>query len=303
MVMQFAKLLNLFLLCAGAVRQEDRHGALVTDSARSQGQGNETVAGPCMYFVNKANFPVAVSLEHIGPLHYVNVLEPGQRWRAYCGVVWFTVRAQANFERAQLFNGWSVAEPIVGVIGDALTAGVSAVAKLGTKLATKLSEKTLENVLERGMGLKHGVYANGKVFHVTGHFRVDRVESSGMLVGSMDEAVGLKQVECQLGCSKCGYNWYQSQWQNGSPSRDFHKYCGCCGGSQAQQDDCKEVCAGAAGLISRPTCELGCEGTCGYNWYQENWKENHPTQHYYKYCDCCGGSQAQQNVCKAACTS
>jgi len=47
------------------------------------------------------------------------------------------------------------------------------------------------------------------------------------------------KATCELGFNKCGYNWYQNQWNSGSPTQHWSKYCGCCGGTQIQQDNCK----------------------------------------------------------------
>ena len=48
---------------------------------------------------------------------------------------------------------------------------------------------------------------------------------------------------CDLGCERCGYNWYKRNWNNGNPTKYFRNTdCGCCGGSKAQKEVCKEVC-------------------------------------------------------------
>merc|ERR1719162_2207173 len=48
-----------------------------------------------------------------------------------------------------------------------------------------------------------------------------------------------------MGCNACGYNWYTAHYRNGNPTQHFNQRCGCCGGTQSQQDVCKNVCAGA----------------------------------------------------------
>jgi hypothetical protein len=56
---------------------------------------------------------------------------------------------------------------------------------------------------------------------------------------------------CELGCKACGYNWYENQWNNGSPSSYFtNKDCGCCMGNKggnsktsAEYQVCQGVCA------------------------------------------------------------
>eukprot|EP00930_Biecheleria_cincta_P029338 TRINITY_DN20415_c0_g1_i1.p1 TRINITY_DN20415_c0_g1~~TRINITY_DN20415_c0_g1_i1.p1 ORF type:complete len:264 (-),score=32.05 TRINITY_DN20415_c0_g1_i1:245-1036(-) len=54
----------------------------------------------------------------------------------------------------------------------------------------------------------------------------------------------LKQAgTCELGCNNCGYNWYQQHWNKGTPTRYYNSYCGCCGGTQVQQNQCKLVCS------------------------------------------------------------
>ena len=45
------------------------------------------------------------------------------------------------------------------------------------------------------------------------------------------------------------------------------------------------------------TCELGCDGNCGFNWYGQN----AGTPLYNEHCGCCGGTVAQQDVCKITC--
>ena len=52
---------------------------------------------------------------------------------------------------------------------------------------------------------------------------------------------GKSQV-CELGCNRCGYNWYKTHWNNGNPTKWWNVYCGCCGGTKEQQNVCKEVC-------------------------------------------------------------
>ena len=49
---------------------------------------------------------------------------------------------------------------------------------------------------------------------------------------------------CELGCNKCGYNWYKNHFNNGNPTNHWNKFCGCCGGTQQQQNVCKKVCIG-----------------------------------------------------------
>ena len=51
-----------------------------------------------------------------------------------------------------------------------------------------------------------------------------------------------KKRRCELGCNRCGYNWYKKHWNNGNPTKWWNVKCGCCGGTQAQQNACKEVC-------------------------------------------------------------
>jgi len=48
--------------------------------------------------------------------------------------------------------------------------------------------------------------------------------------------------QCQLGCKKCGYNWYEKHYNNGSPTQHWNKYCNCCKGTMEQQNTCKAVC-------------------------------------------------------------
>ena len=55
--------------------------------------------------------------------------------------------------------------------------------------------------------------------------------------------------ECQLGCNTCGYNWYENHYNNGNPTEHYSAYCDCCGGSQEQQNVCKEVCAERKGKL------------------------------------------------------
>merc|ERR1712232_791218 len=47
---------------------------------------------------------------------------------------------------------------------------------------------------------------------------------------------------------------------------------------------------------------LGCWGYCGFNWYDSRHDPTHwDHASYHQYCDCCGGTQAQQDTCKSVC--
>eukprot|EP00959_Pyramimonas_sp_CCMP1952_P029428 617975-Pyramimonas_sp.AAC.1 len=60
----------------------------------------------------------------------------------------------------------------------------------------------------------------------------------------MDAAELRTEAVCELGCTRCGYNWCTMHWNSGSPTIHWGKYCNCCGGTQGQQDVCKYVCTG-----------------------------------------------------------
>merc|ERR1719184_725487 len=98
---------------------------------------------------------------------------------------------------------------------------------------------------------------------------------------------------CQLGCNRCGYNWYKKHYNNGRPTRHWNQYCHCCKGTKEQQNTCKGVCT--------KSCQLGCS-RCGYNWYKLHYNKGSPTRHWNQYCVCCKGTKEQQNTCKAVCT-
>ena len=49
---------------------------------------------------------------------------------------------------------------------------------------------------------------------------------------------------CELGCERCGHNWYKKHYNNGNPTRYWNNYCGCCGGTNEQQRVCKIQCTG-----------------------------------------------------------
>lgn len=56
---------------------------------------------------------------------------------------------------------------------------------------------------------------------------------------------GANADTCVPGCKKCGYNWYEKQWNNGNPSSYFtNTECECCGGTQAEKETCKSACSG-----------------------------------------------------------
>jgi len=78
---------------------------------------------------------------------------------------------------------------------------------------------------ERGSGLSSGNDYNAKIF---------------WSVPESDDwsTIGV----CELGCNRCGYNWYKQHWNNGNPTQWWNRYCGCCGGTQAQQNVCKRTC-------------------------------------------------------------
>merc|ERR1711982_271175 len=51
-------------------------------------------------------------------------------------------------------------------------------------------------------------------------------------------------LTCKLGCNKCGYNWYEHQWNNGNPSWYFKNLeCGCCQGTKEEIEVCKVACS------------------------------------------------------------
>merc|ERR1719204_254791 len=107
---------------------------------------------------------------------------------------------------------------------------------------------------------------------------------------------------CQLGCDRCGYNWYKLHYNNGSPTRHWNQYCNCCKGTMKQQNTCKAVCIKKAPTPDAGSCELGCN-RCGYNWYEKHYNNGSPTEHWNKYCNCCEGTMEQQNTCKGVCTN
>ena len=49
------------------------------------------------------------------------------------------------------------------------------------------------------------------------------------------------------------------------------------------------------------TCEMGCYGECGFNWYKRNYNNNNPFPDYWKVCECCGGDWNKQLNCKHVC--
>eukprot|EP00440_Ansanella_granifera_P008980 gb/GFBE01009731.1/.p1 GENE.gb/GFBE01009731.1/~~gb/GFBE01009731.1/.p1 ORF type:complete len:412 (+),score=46.58 gb/GFBE01009731.1/:1-1236(+) len=52
---------------------------------------------------------------------------------------------------------------------------------------------------------------------------------------------------------------------------------------------------------STPVCTLSCE-QCRFNWYRDNFNKGRPTAEYGKHCECCGGTQIDQQTCKDVCT-
>ena len=68
---------------------------------------------------------------------------------------------------------------------------------------------------------------------------------------------------CELGCTLCGYNWYTTHFNNGQGDEWWNRYCYCCGGTQAQQDTCKDVCVQASvqGILHYVTSCFPCDST------------------------------------------
>jgi hypothetical protein len=47
---------------------------------------------------------------------------------------------------------------------------------------------------------------------------------------------------CEIGCEACGFNWYETEWNDGKPSVHFANNCDCCKGDTNQQAICKVAC-------------------------------------------------------------
>ena len=100
---------------------------------------------PGFKFINRTQWPVAVSLEQVGCLHHGVVPamfmgRPGVLHRD-TGAVWFTLRAHIQPDGVDPRNAGSCMAPVAELIGDvamaALTGGGSAIAKGGAKVAAK----------------------------------------------------------------------------------------------------------------------------------------------------------------------
>ena len=83
-----------------------------------------------MSIYNETDFPLCISLHQVGPLHYCNVVSPGNSIEFETGIVRFTLKATVNLQKKKLMSDSDCVVPIVAVsfaaIAAAVTAGVAA---------------------------------------------------------------------------------------------------------------------------------------------------------------------------------
>lgn len=83
---------------------------------------------------NETQWPMCISLDHLTPVYYQNVVRPGEVFRPKTGMFWFTIKACINPDAQQLITPAKCVLPVIAIVG-AVVASATGGAPIATSAA------------------------------------------------------------------------------------------------------------------------------------------------------------------------